>query len=164
MIYSNELEWPRRSLRSTIWRMLRNFAFMIYYQERVPFISYNPLWLGLLMISQNRNSTVMQFIFSNYVPQVLGCPGLLMISQNSKSTLRNQKESTQSYSLFCEIKSRVPKIPILLMFSLFRFFRCFRKIVPPWLEPIFLFEYYFKDSTEIFLFFCESTFFEGVSL
>ena len=54
-----------------------------------------------------------------------------MISQNSKSTLRNQKESTQSNSLFCEIKSRLPRIPILLMFSLFRFFRCFRKIVPP---------------------------------
>ena len=52
-----------------------------------------------------------------------------MISQNSKSTLRKQKESTQSTSLFCE---NISTIFALLMFSLFfACFRFFRKIVPP---------------------------------
>ena len=117
LISIESLEWPRRSLRSTIWRSLRNFTLMMYYRKKVPFISYNTLWLGLLMISQNSKSALMQFIFLNWkLHHILRFLGLKMISQNSKSTLQKQKESTQSHSLLYE---NISTVFALLMFSLF---------------------------------------------
>ena len=91
VVYSNSLKWPRRSLRLTIWRSLRNFALMMYYQKRVPFISYNTLWWGLLPISQNSKLTseVTEVIYLEVAEElcIYDWLGLLMISQNRKSTL-----------------------------------------------------------------------------